>query len=825
MIEKLEIAPRPVLIPKEKALVLLFDEVGIADIPLVGGKNASLGEMIQQLTAQGVRVPNGFATTAHAYRYFIESAGLEAKLREIFADLDVEDLQNLRQKGKQARALILDTPFPRELQAAIADAYEKLCDRYGDSTDVAVRSSATAEDLPDASFAGQQETYLNVQACAGVLECCHKCFASIFTDRAISYRQQRGFDHFEVALSVGVQKMVRSDLASSGVMFSIDTETGFKNAVLVTAAYGLGENVVQGTVNPDEYFVFKPTLKQGFLPILDKRLGSKTLKMVYDIGGSKYTKNVSVIAAEKNKFAIQDDEILQLAKWAVIIEEHYSKVRGTYTPMDIEWAKDGNTGELFIVQARPETVQSQKSAKILRNYKLQGSSAVLAKGRAVGESIGQGKARVILDVHRIAEFQSGEVLVTNKTDPDWEPILKKASAIVTNSGGRTCHAAIIAREMGIPAIVGTGDATQILHNGQEITISCSEGDEGKVYAGLVPFELQETAIENLPRTRTQILMNVGNPEEAFGLSAIPCDGVGLARLEFIIANHIKAHPLALIHFDELVDESVKEEIAELTALYQHKPDFFTDKLAHGIATIAAAFYPNPVIVRMSDFKSNEYANLLGGRQFEPKEENPMIGWRGASRYYDPNYREAYALECKALKRVRDEMGLTNVIPMIPFCRTPDEGRKVLAEMAKHGLVKGENGLQVYVMCELPSNVIFADEFAQVFDGFSIGSNDLTQLTLGLDRDSALVAHIFDERNEAVKRMVAIAIKAAKKYDRKIGICGQAPSDYPEFARFLVELGIDSISLNPDSVLKTLLDVAKVEGAGSLMDLAGDIAKV
>ncbi|MEG4489210.1 phosphoenolpyruvate synthase [Microcoleus sp. D2_18a_B4] len=825
MLDNLAIEQKPGLIPKEKALVLLFDEVGIADIPLVGGKNASLGEMIQQLTAQGVRVPNGFATTAHAYRYFIQSAGLEAKLREIFADLDVEDMQNLRQKGKQARALILDTPFPRELQAAIADAYEKLCDRYGDSTDVAVRSSATAEDLPDASFAGQQETYLNVQACAGVLECCHKCFASIFTDRAISYRQQRGFDHFEVALSVGVQKMVRSDLASSGVMFSIDTETGFKNAVLVTAAYGLGENVVQGTVNPDEYFVFKPTLKQGFLPILDKRLGSKTLKMVYDIGGSKYTKNVSVIAAEKNKFAIQDDEILQLAKWAVVIEEHYSKVRGTYTPMDIEWAKDGNTGELFIVQARPETVQSQKSAKVLRNYKLQGSSAVLAKGRAVGESIGQGKARVILDVHRIAEFQSGEVLVTNKTDPDWEPIMKKASAIVTNSGGRTCHAAIIAREMGIPAIVGTGDATQILKNGQEITVSCSEGDEGKVYSGLLPFEIQETAIENLPRTRTKILMNVGNPEEAFGLSAIPCDGVGLARLEFIIANHIKAHPLALIHFDELVDESVKEEIANLTALYQHKPDFFTDKLAHGIATIAAAFYPNPVIVRMSDFKSNEYANLLGGRQFEPKEENPMIGWRGASRYYDPNYREAYALECKALKRVRDEMGLTNVIPMIPFCRTPDEGRKVLAEMAKHGLVKGENGLQVYVMCELPSNVIFADEFAQVFDGFSIGSNDLTQLTLGLDRDSALVAHIFDERNEAVKRMIEIAIKAAKKYDRKIGICGQAPSDYPEFARFLVELGIDSISLNPDSVLKTLLDVAKVEGAGSLMDLAGDIAKV
>ncbi len=825
MTEKLAIQQKQILIPKEKALVLWFEQVGIADIPLVGGKNASLGEMIQQLTPKGVNVPNGFATTAYAYRCFIESAGLEAKLREIFADLNVEDVNNLRQKGKQARTLILDTPFPRDLQTAIADAYNQLCDRYGDNTDVAVRSSATAEDLPDASFAGQQETYLNVHACNGVIQCCHKCFASTFTDRAISYRQLRGFDHFEVALSVGVQKMVRSDLASSGVMFSIDTETGFKNAALITAAYGLGENIVQGAVNPDEYLVFKPTLKQGFRPILDKRLGTKKIKMVYDIGGSKYTKNVSVAPIEREKFAINDEEILQLAKWAVLIEEHYSQVHGTYTPMDIEWAKDGNTDELFIVQARPETVQSQKSSTVLRTYKLQGASAILAKGRAVGEAIGQGKARVILDVSEIAGFAAGEVLVTNKTDPDWEPIMKKASAIVTNSGGRTCHAAIIAREMGIPAIVGTGDATKVLKNAQEITICCAEGEEGKVYSGLVPFEVQESAIDNLPRTRTQILMNVGNPEEAFGLSAIPCDGVGLARLEFIIANHIKAHPLALIHFDKLTDESVKRQIAKLTALYEHKPDFFTDKLAHGIATIAAAFYPNPVIVRMSDFKSNEYANLLGGRQFEPKEENPMIGWRGASRYYDPNYREAYALECKALKRVRDEMGLTNVIPMIPFCRTPDEGRKVLAEMAKHGLVKGENGLQVYVMCELPSNVIFADEFAQVFDGFSIGSNDLTQLTLGLDRDSGLVAHIFDERNEAVKRLVEIAIKAAKKYDRKIGICGQAPSDYPEFARFLVELGIDSISLNPDSVLKTLLDVAKVEASTSMMDLAMNVAQV
>ncbi len=808
---------------KEQALVLWFEEVGISDIPLVGGKNASLGEMIQQLTPKGVSVPNGFATTAYAYRYFVKSAGLEIKLRELFSDLDVEDVNNLRQRGKKARALILETPFPEDLNTAIVSAYEKMCDRYGKDTDCAVRSSATAEDLPDASFAGQQETYLNVYGAEGILECCHKCFASIFTDRAISYRTIKGFDHFDVALSVGVQKMVRSDLATSGVIFSIDTETGFKNATLVTAAYGLGENVVQGAVNPDEYFVFKPTLKEGFRPILEKRLGSKELKMVYDIGGSKLTKNVSVPVSERGKYALNDDEILQLARWTVQIEDHYSASRGSYTPMDIEWAKDGLTGELFIVQARPETVQSQKSGSVLRSYKLQGTSNVLIAGRAVGEMIGQGKARVILDVHKIDEFQAGEVLVTNKTDPDWEPIMKKASAIVTNQGGRTCHAAIIAREMGIPAIVGCGDATQVLKNGQEVTISCSEGEEGKVYEGLVPFEVQETALDNLPRTKTQILMNVGNPEEAFSLSAIPCDGVGLARLEFIIANHIKAHPLALIKFDELEDESVKREIAELTALYPHKPDFFTDKLAHGIGMIAAAFYPNPVIVRMSDFKSNEYANLLGGRQFEPKEENPMIGWRGASRYYDPNYREAYALECKALKRVRDEMGLTNVVPMIPFCRTPDEGRKVLAEMEKHGLKKGVNGLQIYVMCELPSNVIFADEFAEVFDGFSIGSNDLTQLTLGLDRDSALVAHIFDERNEAVKRMVQIAIKAAKKYNRKIGICGQAPSDYPEFARFLVELGIDSMSLNPDSVIKTILDIAKMEESNVAVDLAMDIA--
>jgi len=799
-------------VAKEKALILWFEEVGISDIPLVGGKNASLGEMIRQLQPKGVNVPNGFATTAYAFRYFIEKAGLEAKLRELFADLDIEDINNLRDRGRQARALVLSTPFPDDLQMAIAMSYQRLCDcelSCGKEADVAVRSSATVEDLPDASFAGQQETYLNVYGANEVVDACHRCFASLFTDRAISYRTINGFDHFDIALSVGVQKMVRSDLAASGVMFSIDTETGFKNAALITAAYGLGENVVQGAVNPDEYFVFKPTLKQGFRPILEKRLGTKEIKMVYDIGGGKLTKNILVPVSERVKFAITDDEILKLAEWACIIEDHYSEVRGKLSPMDIEWAKDGRTGELFIVQARPETVQSQKSGNILKNYKLNGSSNVLIAGRAVGEMIGQGKANVILEVNNIEDFQVGQVLVTNKTDPDWEPIMKKASAIVTNQGGRTCHAAIIAREMGIPAIVGCGNATGVIKTGQEVTISCAEGEEGKVYSGLVPFEVIETSLDNLPKLSTKIMMNVGNPEEAFGLSSIPCDGVGLARMEFIIANHIKAHPLALMNFDTLEDKAAKWEISQLTARYENKADFFVDKLAHGIGTIAAAFYPKSVVVRMSDFKSNEYANLLGGRAFEPTEENPMIGWRGASRYYDPKYREAYGLECQALKRVRDDMGLTNVIPMIPFCRTPEEGRKVLAEMEKHGLKRGENGLEVYVMCEIPSNVILADEFSQVFDGFSIGSNDLTQLTLGLDRDSSLVAHIFDERNEAVKSMVRTVIQRAKANHRKIGICGQAPSDYPEFAKFLVEQGIDSISLNPDSVLKTMLELAKM----------------
>lgn len=818
---------------KEKAFVLWFEQVGIVDVPLVGGKNASLGEMIQQLTPKGVNVPTGFATTSYAFRHFIEKAGLKIRLQRLLADLDVSDVNLLRERGRQARTLILNTPFSSELNEAIAASYVQLSQRYGvevemcdasddleaclsrhSGIDVAVRSSATAEDLPDASFAGQQETYLNINGIDRVLKACHLCFASLFTDRAISYRATKGFDHFEIALSVGVQKMVRSDLAASGVMFSIDTETGFRDTALITAAYGLGESVVQGVVNPDEYVVFKPTLKQGFRPLLEKRLGSKEIKMIYDIGGGKSTTNVLVPKSEQIKYALQDDEILKLAAWACIIEDHYANVRGTDSPMDIEWAKDGETGDLFIVQARPETIHSQKTGNVLKTYKLTSKPTVepLLVGRAVGEMIGQGRVRTIVDLRKLDEFQEGEILVTTRTDPDWEPIMKKASAVITNQGGRTCHAAIIARELGIPAIVGCDNATDILKNGQAVTVSCAEGEDGRVYDGLLPFAIEHLELDALPPTHTKIMMNVGNPREAFRLSLIPNDGVGLARTEFIIANYIKVHPLALLNFDTLKDNGAKWEISQLTSQYRDLSDYFVDKLASGIGILAAAFYPKPVIARMSDLKSNEYANLIGGSEFEPHEENPMMGWRGASRYYDPKYRDAFGLECKAFKRVRDEMGLTNVIPMIPFCRTPDEGRKVLAEMAKHGLIRGENGLQVYVMCEIPSNVELADRFSEIFDGFSIGSNDLTQLTLGLDRDSALVSHLFDERDEAVKRTLRRVIATAKEFDRKIGICGQAPSDYPEFAEFLVELGIDSMSLNPDSVLKTRLAIAKTEAA-------------
>ncbi|UFP94790.1 phosphoenolpyruvate synthase [Gloeobacter morelensis] len=794
-------------LPRDRALVLRLGEVGLADIDKVGGKNASLGEMLRQLSAEGIRVPEGFATTAFAYREFIAHNGLEARLRDLFSGLDTEDIEQLRRVGEQARALVLASALPERLQEHIRAGYRELCGRYGADTDVAVRSSATAEDLPEASFAGQQETYLGVQGEEAVLAACKRCYASLFTDRAISYRQLMEFDHFEVALSVCIQKMVRSDLAGAGVMFSIDPETGFANVVHIAAGWGLGELVVQGAVNPDEYVIFKPTLERGFFPILAKRPGSKERKLVY---GETGPITVETSPAERSSFVLEEAEILELSRWAVLIERHYSRVRGVNTPMDIEWAKDGRTGELFIVQARPETVQSHKSAQTLVHWHLKGTAPVLATGRAVGEGVGQGRARVIRDPSQLEAFEKGEVLVTDRTDPDWEPIMKKAGAIVTNQGGRTCHAAIIARELGIPAIVGTGEATRRIAGGDLVTVACCEGEEGRVYAGAVPCERTEVAIDALPRPRTRILLNVGNPAEAFRLAAIPNDGVGLARLEFIIANHIQVHPLALLHFEQLPEGDEKTRLAALTEGYGERAEYFVEHLARGVATIAAAFYPQPVIVRLSDFKSNEYANLLGGRHFEPLEENPMLGWRGASRYYDERYRAAFALECRALKRVRDQMGFTNVVVMVPFCRTPEEGRRVMAEMAIHGLVRGENGLAVYVMCELPSNVVLAGEFARVFDGFSIGSNDLTQLTLGLDRDSAGVAGLFDERHPAVRTMVAMAIAGAHAAGRKIGICGQAPSDYPEFARFLVERGIDSLSLNPDAALKTRLLVARVE---------------
>ena len=810
---------------KKDRFILWFDEIGIDDVPLVGGKNASLGEMIRELSSRGILVPNGFAITANAYRYFIKQGGIESKIKDILNELDVHNIHNLKECGRRIRGLILSTPFPKDLETAIINAYREMGVRfgYGKDPDVAVRSSATAEDLPDASFAGQQETYLNVRGEKALLDACKKCFASLFTDRAISYREDKGFDHFSVAISIGVQKMVRSDAAASGVMFSIDTESGFKNAVFITGSYGLGEYVVQGVVNPDEFYVFKPTLKEGYKPIIGKKLGSKELKLVYSENSNERVKSVETTPEERNRFCISDEEILKLAKWACIIEEHYSKKKGKYTPMDIEWAKDGDgvkvgTGKLFIVQARPETVHSQRKFSVIRTYELKEKGRVLIEGQAVGDMIGQGRVNVIHSAEEIHKFKKGEVLVTDMTDPDWEPIMKIASAIITNRGGRTCHAAIVSRELGIPAVIGTGNATEVLKNGMEVTVSCVEGERGKVYEGLLKYEVKEINLEKLPKTRTKIMMNVGIPEKAFIEAQIPNDGVGLAREEFIINSYIGIHPLALIHYDELKEKAKKdrniakivEEIDKRTIGYENKEEFFVDELARGIARIAAGFYPNPVIVRFSDFKSNEYANLIGGTLFEPKENNPMIGWRGASRYYDEKYKEAFGLECKAIKKVREEMGLKNVKVMVPFCRTPEEGKKVIEVMEEFGLKRGENGLEVYVMCEIPSNVILADKFAEIFDGFSIGSNDLTQLALGLDRDSELVSHLYDERNEAVKRLIANVIKIAKEKGKKIGICGQAPSDYEDFATFLVECGIDSISLNPDSVIKTRIKIAEKE---------------
>jgi pyruvate,water dikinase len=795
---------------RKRKFILWFDDLGIEDVPLVGGKNASLGEMYRNLSKRKVSVPNGFAITAYAYQYLLEHAGIRKDIKKIVRGLNTRNMANLSSRGHQVRNLIRNAEFPDELRLAIVKGYARLCKEYGAHTDVAVRSSATAEDLPDASFAGQQETYLNIRGDAALIDACKKCFASLFTNRAISYREDKKFDHFSISLSIGVQKMVRSDLACSGVMFSIDTESGFKNAVFITGAYGLGENVVQGKVNPDEYYVFKPTLKQGFKPIISKKVGSKELKMVYDNQGSKYTKDVHVSAEDQKKFVLSDAEVLKLAEWAVIVEDHYSKKRNRFTPMDMEWAKDGATNKLFIVQARPETVQSQKDLTKLEQYVLKGKGKVLVEGHSVGDRIGSGAAHVIHNVKDIGKFKEGEVLVTEMTDPDWEPIMKIASAIVTNRGGRTCHAAIISRELGIPCIVGTIDGTSKVKTGQKITVSCAEGDVGRVYGGALKYEVKKIDLKQLPATQTRVMMNLGNPDEAFALSFTPCSGVGLAREEFIINSYIKVHPKALLDYEKLKDARLKKKIDELTHGYRNKVDFFIDKLSQGIATIGAAFYPNDVIVRLSDFKSNEYANLIGGKLYEPEEDNPMIGFRGASRYYSEFYREAFALECRALRKVRDDMGLANVKVMVPFCRTVEEGKRVLAEMEKNGLKRGKNQLQVYVMCEIPSNVILADEFCKIFDGFSIGSNDLTQLTLGLDRDSELVAHIYDERNAAVKRLVQQVITTARRYDRKIGICGDAPSTFPEFAEFLVDAGIDSISLSPDAVIKTTLTIAKAE---------------
>jgi pyruvate,water dikinase len=796
--------------------IKFFNELSIKDVPLVGGKNASLGEMYQHLTKKGVNIPPGFAITADGYRYFLEKNHLNEEIKKILADLDVKNIDSLKENGTDIRELILSGGFPQDLQAEIVASYRQL-----GGLDVAVRSSATAEDLPDASFAGQQETYLNIRGNYHLLEAVKKCFASLFTDRAISYREDKHFNHLETALSVGVQNMVRSDQAASGVMFTIDTESGHPDIIVVNAAYGLGEYVVKGVVNPDEYYLHKPTLRLGYKSIIGKVIGSKSRKLIYSVGDNIFTQDTLVSQVEQMKFALSDDEILQLGRWGLIIDEHYQR------PMDIEWAKDGQTGELFIVQARPETVQSQKNRNVIEEYILRERGKVLVQGASVGSKIGTGKVHVITDVHGISQFQAGEILVTEITDPDWEPIMKKAASIVTNSGGRTSHAAIVSRELGLPCVVGTTDGTQVLKTGEEVTVSCAEGEFGKVYQGILQFEVKRTKIDDSLKPKTQILMNIADPEVVLNYAQIPNDGVGLARLEFIINNSVKIHPLALLHFqdhcsnkkqgeDTKFSRTVCRQISELTYGYKDKQEYFVEKLSLGIGRLAAAFYPKEVILRFSDFKSNEYAGLIGGSLFEPKEENPMLGWRGAARYYDPVFRPAFDLECHAVRRVREEMGLTNLTVMVPFCRTPEEGRKVIEILKENGLIKSSkfkvqsSKLKVYVMCEIPSNVILADEFAEIFDGFSIGSNDLTQLTLGVDRDSPLVAHIYDERNEAVKKMITEVIKKAHKKGKKVGICGQAPSDFPDFAEFLIEQGIDSVSLNPDTVVSARLRFVEVE---------------
>lgn len=782
-----------------------FETLKNTDVPIVGGKNASLGEMVRTLKDKGISVPQGFATTSEAYWEFLKANDLPHKIQAQLESWET-GAKSLEEVGKAIRRLFLKAQFPANLDRDLREAYHELCRRYQvGEVDVAVRSSATAEDLPDASFAGQQETFLNVTGDHELLDSCRKCYASLFTDRAISYRKEKGFDHMKVALSIGVQKMVRSDKAGSGVMFTIDTETGFPKVVVINAAWGLGENVVQGTVNPDEYMVFKPLLGQdGLRPIIEKNLGAKEKRMIYAVGGTRTTKNLDTTREERGSFVLADEEIVQLARWGATIEEHYQK------PMDIEWAKDGESGRLFIVQARPETVQSRKQADSLKTYILKEKGKRLLTGMSVGDSIAAGKVCLIKSAAEIQRFEDDAILVTEMTDPDWVPIMKRARGIVTDHGGRTCHAAIVSRELGIPAIVGTSQGTEVLQEGQEITMSCAEGDQGYVYEGILNFQEADVSLDDIPDTRTRLMMNIASPAAAFRWWRLPVKGIGLARMEFIINNIIKIHPMALVHFDQLADPEAKKQIEDLTQGYADKTEYFVDHLSRGIAKIAASQHPEPVIVRMSDFKSNEYANLVGGQQFEYKENNPMLGFRGASRYYSDRYKEGFALECRAIKRVRDEIGLTNVIIMIPFCRTLKEADQVLQVLGENGLRREDNGLQVYVMAEIPSNVMLAQEFSQRFDGFSIGSNDLTQLVLGVDRDSEELSDIFDERNDAVKRMIRSLIATAHQAGRKVGICGQAPSDYPDFAAFLVECGIDSISLNPDSVINVKRRVAEEE---------------
>jgi pyruvate,water dikinase len=790
---------------KDGDYVRWFEGLGSGDVPKVGGKNASLGEMVVALKEEGVRVPDGFATMSDAYWAFLEANDLRSRIQQSLDDLGRGE-KPLNKVGKAIRTAFLQGDLPPEISDAIRQAYGQLSRRYGtNKVDVAVRSSATAEDLPDASFAGQQETYLNISGEDALLEACRKCYASLFTDRAIMYRKEKGFDHMDVALSVGVQKMVRSDKAGSGVMFSIDTETGFSDVVVINAAWGLGENVVQGTVTPDEYRVFKPLLDHdGFLPIIEKTLGTKEKKMIYSKGNGATTRNVNVTKAQRAAYVLEDEEILQLARWASLIERHYGK------PMDIEWAKDGKTGELFIVQARPETVESRRESGMVKTYRLKEEGKRILEGLSIGQAIAAGKVSRIKRASEIDQFEDDTILVTEMTDPDWVPIMKRARGIITDQGGRTCHAAIVSRELGVPAIVGTGEATKVLESGQEITMSCAEGDRAFVYEGILDFEVTDVGEEDIPETSTRIMLNIASPSAAFQWWRLPCSGIGLARMEFIINNIIKIHPMALIHFDALDDRRARKRIKDLTRGYDDKTEYFVDRLARGIAKIAASQYPEPVIVRMSDFKTNEYADLIGGRGFEPEESNPMIGFRGAARYYSDQYRQGFALECRAIRRAREEIGLHNVLVMIPFCRTPEEADRVLEVMADNGLERGKDGLQIYVMCEIPSNVTLADQFAERFDGFSIGSNDLTQLVLGVDRDSGLLSHLFDERNEAVKRQIMDVIEKAHTAGRKVGICGQAPSDYPDFAAFLVEAGIDSMSLNPDSVIAVKKRVAEVE---------------